>query len=259
MDAEALELVKKSTTCPECNRQFSSNEEEVPKTLAQCGHSFCRRCLIKMKYGTKIMCPLDYKTTECDYVSELPVNQDIMEAIKQLPTQEPKPAKNNRWALDSRENILIPANFYGVNDYETDAVKSVFGTVQVNFQGNIQKAVYLIVVDEPPISNVDFSINPIDLEGISTEFYEGLEKARFCWRWGADPSGSPRLITIENDDSIETPLTRVHKVTTQALKGDQAFRDALKDTKFNWRYCSLNGVSRKVLTIERVNHESVPN
>lgn len=251
MNAEALQEAKNSPYCPECKKLYSSNEDEIPKLLSRCEHTFCRKCLIRLKSGTKIMCPLDYLTTECDYVSQLQLNQTLLALAGKTVNQNNATAKKNELPTNITANSIIPVNFCGVNDYVVEASKANFQITEISIRGNMRKVLCLKSSQEAPNKLVDANINPIDLEALLPDYYPTLERTRFCWRWAAIQNSNYRIITIEDDASIVNPLVKAYNnISPSSLKVDQEFEDEASELYFYWRWGELNGVTYRILTLE---------
>jgi hypothetical protein len=246
-----IEQAKTSIHCPECKRLYSNTADEMPMVLDKCKHTFCRKCLVKLKHGAKVMCPLDYKISECDYVSTLSVNHDLLRKAENALNAGEDVFKKNDEVVKIVPNSLTPANFCGVNDYIVDASKAGFEVVELNLRGYLRQCLCLKTFEECPPKTIDLDINPIDLEAMMSDYYPTLERTRFCWRWALIKDSNYRVVTIEDDPSIVKPLAKTRdNIHPKMLNGDNTFHGEVDHRKFYWRWGELNGTTYRILTVE---------
>jgi hypothetical protein len=249
------EAIKKSTQCPRCAKFYTDLEDDIPKIL-KCGHSFCKRCLLAMKYETKIMCPEDFKTTECQYIKDLPTNYAVVtNKISEIENSTDARMIDRRTSSLGKNALIesiIPSNFSGVNDYINEAAKGAFQCRDIVIDNETKRMLTIGYIDQAMDKTIVVSINPLDLKPFREDFYNGIKRCRFCWRYLTQPTGEKfRILTIEEDQSLQHDLEKsVDKLTPQYLKGINNFNEMITDRNFYWRIAKLDEGFFKAVTLE---------
>ena len=68
--------------CPKCKNHFN-DKRMVPLILPKCGHTYCSKCIKSdVKIFKNFKCILDSKMYDCEIVDQFPINQMIINLIR---------------------------------------------------------------------------------------------------------------------------------------------------------------------------------